>query len=633
MKKSLLTLSAVLAAGVSFSQIIISENFNGTTGTAIPATWTQVTSATDGGYKSGTNTGLSSSNFAVPSLDGSRIVGTNDDGCNCNKANERLISPVIDLSSATSAVLDVNVFFAGGTYQSITETAKIDISIDGGTTWTLLSNLTGVTTGWQDLSFSLASYLGNNNVKISFVYNDNGGWLFGFFVDNFVVRQPSPDDIKLTDVSLNRYSMTNTNNTLGLTVKNNGSNPITSITVDWNDGTSHSATMSCNIAAGATSTVNHSTAVNYATVIEESIDVTITQVNGNVDPNTSDNAYADKLINTLSALEDKSVVIEEGTGTWCGWCPRGAVAMDYMTTTYPNDFIGIAVHNGDPMTVTEYDNGANFSGFPGSNVDRALLDQSVSQSNFEAYYNSRKDLVVPAGVSVSTSGSGNNVSIQASATFRTVFAAANYRLGVIIVEDGVTGTSSGYNQTNYYANNANGVMGGFESLPSPVPAAQMVYNHVGRALLGGYDGQTGSVPTTITDGQTVSYTFNYTVPSTSNKANMHAVAVLIDQTTGEIINAAEGSLSGASIYEVETIGMEVYPNPASAVVNVKFEGKGGEYTIAVTDLAGRQVAFTSVANANGSQLVALPINGLSAGNYLITVANNGASYTQNLMIK
>jgi hypothetical protein len=637
MKKSLLTLSAVLAASVSFSQIIISENFNGTSGTAIPATWTQVTSATDGGYKSGTNTGLSSSNFAVPSLDGTRIVGTNDDGCNCNKANERLISPVFDLSSATSAVLDVNVFFAGGTYQSVTETAKIDISTDGGTTWTLLSNLTGVSTGWQDLSISLASYLGNNNVKISFVYNDNGGWLFGFFVDNFVVRQPSQDDIKLTDVSLNRYSMTNTNNTLGLAVKNNGSNPITSITVDWNDGTSHSATLSCNIAAGATSTVNHTTAVNYAAVIEESIDVTITQVNGNVDPNSSDNAYADKLFNTLSQLADKAVVIEEGTGTWCGWCPRGAVAMEDLIAAHPNDFIGVAVHNGDPMTLTEYDNGADLSGFPGCNVDRALLDQGVSSAAFESYYQERIDLVVPAAINLVASGAGSSVTVDVTATFYTPFAASNYRLGVIITEDNVTGTTSGYNQTNYYDGGGAGALNGaghdWTTAGDPVPAANMEYDHVGRALLGGYAGQAGSVPAAITDGQVVNYSFNYTVPATSTRIDMHAIAVLIDQTTGEIVNAKQISIAQAGIEEASSIGMEVYPNPASAVVNVKFEGKGGEYTIAVTDLAGRQVAFTSVANANGSQLVALPINGLSAGNYLITVANNGASYTQNLMIK
>lgn len=452
-------------------------------------------------------------------------------------------------------------------------------------------------------------------------------------LDNVVVKNLQPNDASVDGVALNRYAQINTNNTLAVSVKNEGSNAITSLEINWNDGVDHIQTINgLNIAPGATVNVNHPSAVSYATAVEENIAVTISQVNAAVDSDPSNNTGSAK-INTVSALEEKSVVIEEGTGTWCQWCPRGAVAMDYMVNTYPNDFIGIAVHNGDPMTVTEYDNGANFSGFPGSNVDRALLDQSVSQNAFVAAYNARKDLIVPAGISVAASGAGNNVSIVATATFRTPLAAANYRLGVIIIEDGVTGTTAGYNQSNAYSGGGSGPMGGYESLPNPVPAAQMVYDHVGRALLGGYDGQAGSVPAVITDGQVVTYTFNYTVPGTSERANMHAVAVLIDQTNGEIVNAVQGPLSLASLGEVETIGMEVYPNPASDVVNVKFLGNGGDYQIAITDLAGRQVASASLANASGAQSVALPIAEFSAGNYLVTIAKDGASYTQSLIVK
>ena len=53
-----------------------------------------------------------------------------------------------------------------------------------------------------------------------------------------------------------------------------------------------------------------------------------------------------------------------------------------------------------------------------------------------------------------------------------------------LTEDGVRRVmTSGYNQVNAYAGNALGPMGGFESLPNPVPAAQMVYDHVARVLL------------------------------------------------------------------------------------------------------------------------------------------------------
>jgi hypothetical protein len=325
-------------------------------------------------------------------------------------------------------------------------------------------------------------------------------------------------------------------------------------------------------------------------------------------------------------------VIEEGTGPWCGWCPRGAVAMDQMYQNHPNDFIGIAVHNGDPMTVTEYDNGTDLSGYPGCNVDRALLDESVSANLFESYYQERISLAVPAGLSMTVSGTTNKT-INVSATFRTVFASANYRLGVVIIEDNVTGTTSAYNQTNFYAGGANGAMGGYESLPNPVPAASMVYDHVGRALLGGFSGQANSVPTTITDGLAASYTFNYTIPSTSNSANMSAVALLIDNATGEIVTAEKTSLSAANVNELETIGLNVYPNPASGAVNVSFEANNGDFVITLTDLQGRVISSKEMTNLNGSQVVTFSTEDVASGSYIVTVATNGSKTTKNVVIK
>jgi len=632
MKKQLLLLSALVLGGSSFAQVVVSEDFNATSGTSLPSGWTQTTNATDGGYLSGTSASLSSTYFPITG-NATRFVATNDDDCNCDKSADVLISPSFDLSAVSSAMLDVDVFYAMGTYQGATEAAAIRVSTDNGATWTDLQTL-AAGASWQSLSISLAAYVGQANVKIAFDYDDDGGWLFGLGIDNFTVRVPQPDDASLLSTSLNRYSAINTDNALGLQVKNNGSNTITSLTVNWNDGADHSQTITgLNIAAGATSSLNHPTQVNYGTAVEKNLAITITQVNGNTDPNTGNNTGAE-VINTVSQVPVKNVVVEEGTGTWCGWCPRGAVAMEYMTTNYPDHFIGIAVHNADPMTVTEYDNGANFSGFPGCNVDRALLDQGVSQAAFEQYYNDRIDVISPAAISVQSSGVGTNVVLDVDATFYTPFAAANYRLGVIITEDNVTGTASGYNQTNYYANNANGPMGGFEALPSPVPAAQMVYNHVGRALVGGYNRLASTVPTTVADGTVASHTFNWTVPNGTNRQNMHAVAVLIDQTTGEIVNAEEVSIAFVGVGEIETIGMEVFPNPATDVVNVKFEGEGGEYTVMLMDLSGRQVGETMViSNATGAQAVALPVNGVASGNYMVTVAKAGASFTQQVVIK
>lgn len=635
MIKTLLPAVALVVGTTAFAQTHFSDDFNDLSLTG----WTNVDNDADVAPASGTNYDL------WYAADFSSYFADNGAGTAVSRSwaanvayspNNFLISPAIDLTAASASGL--TLLFQTGSIEASPYfdehyAVYVTASSDPATIITSTPVFEETLPGNQMYSHSidLSSFAGQT-VYVTFRHfntTDENTLL----LDNVVVKNLQANDISVQGVNLNRYSSVSTNNTLGVVVKNEGSNAVTSLEINWNDGADHTQTISgLNIAPGSSTTVNHPTAVSYATALEESLAITVSQVNAVADADPSNNTGA-ALINTVSQLAEKKVVIEEGTGTWCQWCPRGAVAMDYMTSTYPTDFIGVAVHNGDPMTVTEYDSGANLSGYPGCNVDRALLDQGVATDAFESYYNARKDLIVPAAISGAFTVSGSNVTIDVTTTFYTPFSSADYRLGVIITEDGVTGTTSAYNQANAYAGGGNGAMGGYESLPNPVPAAQMVYNHVGRALLGGYAGQTGSVPTTITDGQVVNYTFNYTVPATSNRVNMHAVAVLIDQVTGEIVNADEIELTSAGIGETETINMEVYPNPAVDAVNVKFEGQGGTYTVTITDLAGRQVGVSVIDNAVGAQAVALPVNGLAGGNYLVTVAKEGASYTQNLVIK
>jgi hypothetical protein len=628
MKKLLFTVSALLLAGHSFSQTIMSENFDAAT--TLPTGWTQLnidalTPATGVSFMG------TSGWIARPKATGStdnQAVSTSW-YTPAGTSNDWLISPSIAVPASGVNVVQFDAMAPDANYL---DGFKVYISTSPITAASLpttaVLTVPAAANTYTSYSASLASFAGQNiYVAIQNYSND----MYLLFVDNFKVRTVINNDAILSSASLNRYSAVSTNNNLVLDVKNDGANAITALTVNWNDGTDHIQTITgLNIAPGASANVTHPTAVSYATVVEKNINVTITAVNGAVD---ATNVTAAKKINTVSQIVEKTVVIEEGTGTWCVWCPRGAVAMEYMYDTYPTRFIGVAVHNNDPMTVTEYDDGANLSGFPGCNVDRALKDESVSKTLFEGYYNARKDITIPAAIAATATWNGANVSVAVTSTFKTVFANANYRLGVIMIEDKVTGTGTAYNQANAYAGGTNGVMGGYESLPNPVPAAQMVYDHVGRALLGGYDGQAASVPASITNNQAVNYTFNYTVPATSKRYLMSAIAVLIDNTTGEIINATKVALTAAGVEEVATIGMEVYPNPASGSVTVKFDATSADYAVAITDLSGRQVAARTITNANGSQTVEMPIEGLATGNYLVTVSSNGASFTQNLMVK
>jgi hypothetical protein len=623
--KKLLFSASLLTALVANSQIL-TQDFEGA---GLPTGWTRSQSTPSVGWVFGAT--LSSQYWAIPTH--TKYAASNDDANDNNAATQnladkdRLITPPLDLTGQTAVAMKFDAFYTGA-YGS---EATIEASTNGGTTWTTILTL-DPNAAWQNNSVAnLSAYAGQSNVLVAFRHNDMGAWADGFAIDNVSVYVPPANDAKINSIALNRYGLINTNSNLVLNVTNLGSNPMTSLTIDWNDGTSHSQVINVNIAPFATADVTHPTALNYAAAVEKTIAVNITNVNGGADADMTNNSGS-KSFNSLSQASTKKVIIEEGTGTWCQWCPRGAVAMDQMFQNHPNDFIGIAVHNGDPMTVAAYDGGMNLGGYPGCNVDRALLDQSVSASLFENFYQQRIGLPVPAALSMTITGTTNKT-IVANATFRTVFASANYRLGVIIVEDNVTGTAAGYNQSNAYAGGANGAMGGYESLPNPVPAANMVYDHVGRALLGGFSGQANSVPATITDGQTVNYTFTYAVPSTSNSANMSAVVVLIDNATGEIINAEKQAISAANVNEMETIALNVYPNPASDVLNVTFEANNADFVITLTDLQGRVISSKEMTNLNGTQVVTFSTGDVAAGSYIVTVASNGTQTTKNVVIK
>jgi hypothetical protein len=479
---------------------------------------------------------------------------------------------------------------------------------------------------------NVTSYIGQT-VYISFRHF-NCTDAYYLVLDNVVIKSLANNDASLVSAKLNRYSLQSTDNTLTLTVKNTGVNAITNLTVNWNDGTTdHISTINKNIAVGATSTsVIHPTKVNYSSIVEKNLNLTITAVNGNTDPVMANNSTIKKF-NTVSQASPKGVLFEEGTGTWCGWCPRGMVAMAFMDTTYPNEFIGVAVHNQDPMMLDEYDTGAGFSSFPGMNVDRVVKGADVSQTTMTSNLNTRKVLTTPVSLDATGEVNGADVTINASATFRTLFANANYRLGVIISEDNIVGTDTGYDQHNYYSGGASGVMGGYELLANPVPAADMVFNHVARDLVGGYDGQVDSVPTSITDGQVVTYSFNYTVPDTSVIDNMHGVLVLIDQDNGEVVNAKSFQLSTLAVNHNQ-VGPSVtlYPNPATEYFTIN-NLKGGIYNVTIYDMSGKAVQTLKQKEVNDNQSLTISTKGMATGEYIVNFATGNTSYSKHLLVK
>lgn len=458
------------------------------------------------------------------------------------------------------------------------------------------------------------------------------------FAASFCVAQT---DISLLNVQLNRYSLPSVDNTIKLTVKNNGTSTVKSVKANWNDGnTNHIATITTAIAAGETVTINHPVPVNFDDIVEKTINVSVTTAT-NFAKNTSKTVS----FNTLTRAATKRVLVEEGTGTWCSACPAGYVATDYMYKNYPNTFIGIAIQrsgNGkpNPMEDSLYRASHTFKkGLPGFNVDRIIKDQLILEKidRMEKPYKERIAVAAPADLDIKSNLSGNELTVKVNTNFYTNFARANYKVGVILTESNITGPSPEYDQYNGYAGSKE-PMGGYEKLPKIIPGPQMTYDHVGRELLGGYNGQSGSVPFTITEGTTASYTFNYSIPAEYNKDELHLVAVLINERDGSIENAKEVTLKGSlSVTKLSTLlpAIKMYPNPTSDMLNISFTSKNNNnYAVTVTTITGEVVLTKNYTNrSEGLQNIHLPLSQLNTGTYLVSVSSGKASYSKRIIVK
>jgi Outer membrane protein Omp28/Secretion system C-terminal sorting domain len=435
---------------------------------------------------------------------------------------------------------------------------------------------------------------------------------------------------------------------LAATVRNLGTNAITSfdISYTYNSNTVTQTVSSVNIASLASYMVEFTAPVALI-VGNNPIVYTVSNVNGaGADNDANDDMSTYNANITVVPAPNRVVVGEEGTGTWCQWCPRGAVYMDYMAETYDGYFAGVAVHNGDPMTVPSYDASfsALISGYPSSLVDRGgEVDPSAMEPGF------LQRLTIPGHANISTGAQVSGTTLNVSLTYTFTQAAnSSYKVICLLLEDSVTGTGSSYSQSNAYNNNSAGPMGGFESLPASVSFNIMNYNHVARALSPSFTGAPNVFPATVNVGNTFTFNFTFTVPAGWDQSQMHIVGILIDPQ-GSFDNAGEvtlaqaitnGFVSGTPITGVQnqepafTEALNLYPNPATdmAYANITLS-QPEEVIMTITDITGKVVATRNYGELTGNNLLPINTTEFADGIYLVEVRTATGVSTSKLIVQ
>lgn len=624
---SLFALMVIASSSVS-AQTIFSENFNAST--SLPAGWTQanqdgLTVVTNlSAYGFGTNAWvIYASGWAQTAGDKAAI--STSWYTPAGISNDWLISAPISVTAGnflTWKAMAPDQNYADGYIVKISTTTNAVSAFT-----TDLLTVAGADGSWTSKYIDLSAYAGQT-VYIAWVNNSNDKYLLG--IDDVATFIPPAADITVNSVSpllgsTASFGTVGQTKTIVVNVTNHAATAVTSIDGSYtaDGGAPVNQTFTTNIAPFASANLTFTTPYSISAVGDHIIDVTMT-LSGDV--NTSDNTGT-TTIGGAAFVPVHVLTIEEGTGTWCGWCPRGAVYMDSMRAVNPTSTALIAVHNSDPMTVTDYDAGVGgfISGYPSILVDRkAVYDPSDIFTAYDDYINDFGFANITATQSYNASTKVSTV--NATANF-AVSSTSDLRLTCVYIEDGVHGTTTSYDQHNYYSNQTNnlplqGAGHNWQLETDPVLAANMYYDHVARTILGGFTGVAGSLPNPITGGNSYSHTFTYTIPTTSTPDNVSVIVLLINATTGQILNATTPkSVTGISDLKSQIDQLSVYPNPTADELNVLFTlNKAQNVSFEVTDVMGRIVSTTSFKNlAPTNQNIQLSVADLATGVYFLNI--------------
>jgi hypothetical protein len=596
---------------------LLSETFD----TEIPATWTII----DVGGLVSITAQAEWASFAHNSGSLDACSSSWYDNAGAGPTNDWLITPAISIPLTGTYGLK---YFGSSHEASYLEEYEVLVSTTGTDPADFVTTLLSVTNeplaGVTHL-LSLVPFAGET-IYIAFHHTSNDESML--HLDNIIVDEFPANDIALVSISTPPVVEAGTVNITG-TVLNNGLNPISSFDLDWNDGVAHSATITASIPAGGSYNFTHPTALTAlgGTIYDLTVCATI------VGDGDASNNCTDYSVSCVTEVPQKYVVGEERTGTWCGWCPRGAVALEDMESE--EFFIGIAVHNGDPMTITAYDSGINAyipPSFPGGAVDRVIEGDPGS---FSSMYATRSSHIPPASIDVSYAVVGSNIEVTVTANFVGNLT-GDYRLAAVITEDDVTGTASGYNQANYYSGGGAGAMGGYESLSDPVPAADMHYDHVARALGDNQIlGTPGSLPASIAAGTSESFTYIIPKGADWNMDWLHFVGMLVDGTTGEILNAGITTAEPSGINEESAeFGLAILPNPSSNLTYLQVNLlETSTISIEIYNNLGELVFVEQAQNlAQGNYNYTIDVTNFAAGLYTVKTTVNGTVQTDKLSV-
>jgi len=217
----------------------------------------------------------------------------------------------------------------------------------------------------------------------------------------------------------------------------------------------------------------------------------------------------------------QNVVVEDFTGTWCGWCPRVSEAVRLLKQE-TSDAIVVAIHNGDAMQFSQ--EGAirqafNVTGFPTALINRQERWASPQPSNV-AQVTGKMSGKSYASIAMESRVEGDGLYLKVKV--KMGYSYDSMKLAVYMLEDGLI-----YDQRNFTS-----YYGGAD------PIRDFVHDDVLRRSLTNVFGD--DIPSDeVGHGKTYSRDFEYAIPGMYDKSKIKLVAFVTAGEDRSIVNVRQ----------------------------------------------------------------------------------------------
>lgn len=565
------------------------------------------------------------------------VAAISDCGANDpNNSNVFTHTPAINLGNTQGAWLKFDSYFDKISNGSTTEKATVEISADS-LNWTVLENLNKDTAYGQRHYIDLSAYNNSPKIFIGFRYSDAGTHMHGWAIDNVEVFIPADKDLALSffnpSDSEHSYAALNTGIVHSGTVFNAGRDTVHTFIIHYQqDGQNLKSDTITGISIPMFGTLNFVHKIPD-TVVKTAATKVVARVE--LDGDTiHKNDFQEVYVRGAYFMPRKKLAIEEGTGTWNPWAPRGMVYLKQVEHDDADPCL-ISAHSGDSMSIEPYGDflyDLKYAFVPFFLFDRKV---NVDADSFFVFYERMKNSFGYADINVDGGIYYENTLTITTKIKPAIDMTGDYRPVLVLTEDDVTGTGAAYDQQNNFAGSKYGPMGGFESKSNPVPASDMHYNWVARSVTTPYDGVKGAFPSAMYHNTDYTYIFTVKLDPKWHNEKLRAIVMLVNYNDSTVVNSNKKMFYlGVPKTQLAFEDAVLYPNPSSSSSKIYFSmNEPKTVQVTICDISGRVLSSRALEPfAAGRNEIEINTTDMPNGIYLVTLQSGTGKKTLKLEV-